>query len=211
MKYQTIIGIDPGKSGAISILVLNSNYVSVFDVPLKNDIKKKNKLVYDKEAMAAIMRPYAGQNTLVCIESVHSMPGEGSSSSFSFGRGLGLWEGIVAGLECDCEMVTPQTWKKHWPDELIVKPLPKPEILILTTKELKKLGKAKQVEFDETKKEYSRKKAKQKEAAKDAARLLASKIYPLLADKFKLKKHDGRAESLLIAERKRLEIENAKR
>lgn len=208
-KYNTIAGIDPGKSGAISILS-GANDAVVFDVPLKEEgVGKKKKKVYDIQAMAAILMPYAGSKTIVCCEAVHSMPGEGSSSSFGFGRGLGLWEGISVALGCDLEMITPQRWKKQWTDQLIVQPIPKPDILLLDKKEYKKLDKAKRVEFDEAKKEWSRKKTKAKEAAKDAARLLASTLYPDLKHLFELKKHDGRAESLLIAERKRLEIENA--
>jgi crossover junction endodeoxyribonuclease RuvC len=34
---------------------------------------------------------------------------------------------------------------------------------------------------------------------KDQSRLLATRLYPQLADKFKQKKDDGRAEALLIA------------
>lgn len=203
MNKEIFIGIDPGKSGAVSVIIPEKSYAEVFDVPLKHDVKKK-KTVYDTKAMADIIRPYAGQKTLVCIESVHSMPGEGSSSSFSFGRGLGLWEGIVAALECDCEMVTPQTWKKQWANDLIVKPEPKPDILTLTSQEIKKLGKNKVLEQKEANKEYNKRKAKHKESAKDAARALASTIYPKLSDKFLLKKHDGRAESMLIAERARI-------
>lgn len=184
----------------------------VYDVPLKDEGKGKNKKkVYDVQAMADLLRPYKGQKTLICIEQVHAMPGQGVTSMFGFGRGLGLWEGIAAGLNCQVEVVTPQSWKKQWADELMMGSVEKPEILGLSPQEIKKLGKQKQIEFDEAKKEYDRKKAKQKEVAKDAARLLASKLYPHLADKFELKKHDGRAESLLIAERKRLEIANGKR
>lgn len=206
-KINTIIGIDPGMGGGIS--VITEAGIQVFDVPLKNG--KKDKKVYDVHGMAELLRPYRGRKTIICIEQVHAMPGQGVTSMFGFGRGLGLWEGISAGLNFQVEIITPQSWKKQWADELLMGPIDKPEILDLTPQELKKLGKIKQAEFDEAKKEYSRKKAKQKEAAKDAARALASKLYPSLADKFELKKHDGRAESLLIAERKRLEIENGKR
>ena len=207
-----MIGVDPGKSGAVTILGIDRSFAQVFDVPLMIEKKgKKKKQVYNVQAMVDILRPFAGLTTLACIESVHSMPGEGSSSSFSFGRGLGLWEGIIAGLGCSYEMVTPQSWKKQWAEELLMTSISKPEILNLTPQAIKKLGKQKQIEFDEAKKEYGRKKAKQKETAKDAARQLASRLYPQLADEFVLKKHDGRAESLLIAERKRLEIENGTR
>lgn len=49
---------------------------------------------------------------LVYIERVHSMPKQGVASSFNFGMGYGLWQGIVAGLGWSMELVTPQQWMK---------------------------------------------------------------------------------------------------
>lgn len=206
-KISTIVGIDPGMSGGVT--VIQGDVISIFDVPLQQGVKSnKHKKVYNVQAMAEILRPFKGQKTLICIESVHAMKSQGVTSMFNFGRGLGLWEGITAGLNCKVEFFTPQTWKKQWATELLMVSDPKPDILKMTPQELKKAGKVKQAEFIEAKKEYSKKKAKQKEAAKDAARALAARLYPNLAEKFELKKHDGRAESLLIAEYKRLEIQN---
>jgi len=207
-KYTTIVGIDPGMGGAVTIMT-ESGLIDIFDVPLMEEGKGKNKKkVYDIISMSNIIRPHKGKKTIICIELVHAMPGQGVSSTFGFGRGLGIWEGIIAGLSCDKEVITPQRWKKQWADVLLMTSIEKPEILKSKPEQLKKMTKASKEEFLLAKKEYGRKRAKQKEAAKDAARLLASKIYPNLSDKFKLKKHDGRAESLLIAERKRLEITN---
>jgi len=42
---------------------------------------------------------------------VHSMPKQGVASSFSFGRGLGLWEGLLTGLDLPYQKVTPQRWQ----------------------------------------------------------------------------------------------------
>jgi crossover junction endodeoxyribonuclease RuvC len=46
------------------------------------------------------------------LEAVHSMPKQGVASSFSFGRGLGIWEGILSALAVPYVKVAPQTWKK---------------------------------------------------------------------------------------------------
>ena len=206
---STLIGIDPGMGGGITIIQGQS--IQTFDVPTKVEGKgKKAKDVYDKEGMAALLRPHAGRNTIVCLESVHAMPGQGVSSMFGFGRGFGLWEGICAAFDVNMDIVTPMKWKKTWPDRLIMPAVEKPEILKLTKQEVKKLTKTKKQEYDEAKKDYDRKKAKTKDEAKSAARLLASELYPNLSEMFKLKKHDGRAESLLMAEYKRLEILNGK-
>ncbi len=206
--YRTIIGIDPGINGGVTII--HDGIPKVFDVPTKIEEKaKKKKRVFDKEAMAALFRPYAGKDTLVCLELVHAMPGNGNVSMFGFGRGFGVWEGIIAAFEMGLDIIPPQRWKKTWTVELM-KSVEKPDGLDLTKEEIKKLSKTKKQEYDDLKKDFDQKKAKAKEEAKDSARLLAAKLYPHLAEMFKLKKHDGRAESLLIAEHKRLEILNVK-
>jgi crossover junction endodeoxyribonuclease RuvC len=48
----------------------------------------------------------------VGLELVHAMPGQGVTSMFSMGRGVGIWEGILAGLRIPFDTVTPQAWKK---------------------------------------------------------------------------------------------------
>jgi crossover junction endodeoxyribonuclease RuvC len=53
-----------------------------------------------------------GYNVHVYIEDVHAMPGQGVTSMFSMGRGLGMYEGIVAALKLPVHFVAPQTWKK---------------------------------------------------------------------------------------------------
>jgi crossover junction endodeoxyribonuclease RuvC len=41
------------------------------------------------------------------------MPKQGVASSFSFGQGLGMWQGIIAALGLPLEMPSPQRWKKE--------------------------------------------------------------------------------------------------
>ena len=41
------------------------------------------------------------------------MPKQGVSSSFCFGEGKGMWEGILAALNIPVELVSPQRWKKE--------------------------------------------------------------------------------------------------
>jgi len=209
-NYEYIIAIDPGITGGITIIDLKSGDVKVHGVPSLIEIKnKKNKKNYDIVAMADLLRPYSGNNTIAVIEKVYSMSGQGVTSMFNFGRGVGLWEGIFGGLGFDVEHVSPQTWKKQWAEELLVK-IPRPEEIKMTKLEYKKLSVKKQKEYDEIEKEWTQKKTKAKREAKDAARHLAQKLYPNLANEFKLKKHDGKAESLLLGERKRMEIKNAR-
>jgi len=112
-----IISIDPGITGAVAVLSdLTRDLIKVVDTPTQK-VKRngKNKTVYDTNAMAALLRPYAKMSNVrgVC-EAVHSMPAQGVSSSFNFGMGYGLWLGIMAGLDISYTTVTPQAWKKHF-------------------------------------------------------------------------------------------------
>ena len=110
---MTIIGIDPGLSGAIAIL--DGNVVELFDVPSTKITKgKTSKTDYLPYEMAATLRRYwlPNGNVHVFIEKVHAMPGQGSVSMFRFGEGYGLWLGIIAACGYPVTKVTPQAWKK---------------------------------------------------------------------------------------------------
>lgn len=106
------IGIDPGLSGAVAII--DGTEVKLFDAPTA-ETGKGTKRDYLIPNMAQIIRnavPYEEDSAFVVIEAVHSMPKQGVASSFSFGRGLGIWEGIVAAYAIPYAKVAPQTWKK---------------------------------------------------------------------------------------------------
>ena len=106
-------GIDPGLDGAICILL---------DIPKLEDTPtlivtggKKKKRVYNVGLMVQIIegiRRIGRKGLKVGLESVHAMPGQGVTSMFSMGHGLGLWEGILAAKAIPFEMISPQRWKK---------------------------------------------------------------------------------------------------
>ena len=112
------IGIDPGLSGAVGVLtdVLNTGVyaASVFDTPTVLVEGEKSKHKYLTTAMALLLKPFADrQDVLAVLENVHSMPKQGVASSFCFGEGKGIWEGILASFEIHTELVSPQRWKKE--------------------------------------------------------------------------------------------------
>lgn len=49
---------------------------------------------------------------LVALERQHAMPKQGLASTFSIGRGFGLWQGIVSALELPCLVVTASVWQR---------------------------------------------------------------------------------------------------
>lgn len=105
---MVIVGIDPGKKGAIAILD-NDNYC-VMDTPV---LKLGTKNTYDVPEMRNIIETIEYRNNCkVFIENVHAMPGQGVTSMFDMGYGVGLWIGIVSTLHLSLTQVTPQAWKK---------------------------------------------------------------------------------------------------
>ena len=203
-----IIGIDPGLGGALTIISgIENPKIQIFDTPtcdkiLKGKKKKKGKYQtkddYDKSAMADILRSSMGKNVIVSLEGVHAMPGQGSVSMFGFGRGTGIWEGIIAAFGFDLLIVTPTEWKKEWGDKLFVI---KPKAEKVSVAEFNKMTLAEKKQLERKEKETAKQKRDAKKAAKKAARDLASELYPHLASMFQREKDDGRAESLLMAER----------
>jgi len=100
------IGIDPGLDGAVAILWA-SGKIGLYRTPT---IKVGSRRQYRVGEMEGIFWAIK-QNSFAILESVHSMPKQGVASSFSFGRGFGLWEGILAALGIPYQLVAPQTWK----------------------------------------------------------------------------------------------------
>ena len=85
----------------------------VYDTPTAVVEGEKTKRRYLFGSMAALLRPYIGKDVLAVLENVHSMPKQGVASSFCFGEGKGVWEGILAAFEIPTELVSPQRWKKE--------------------------------------------------------------------------------------------------
>ena len=103
MKRTYAIGIDPGQTGAIAIFQLDEGeyYLnSIFDYA-------------DKDLFIPVLREISliENCTSVCIESVHSAPGQGVSSTFKFGANFGWWIGVLDALGYSYTLVTPQKWQ----------------------------------------------------------------------------------------------------
>lgn len=156
------VGIDPGLSGAIGI-ILDHGEARVKDMPiLKIEKKKKTKKgniafkrEIDKAGLVAILKPFVGYKVHIFLEKVGVMPGEGAVGAFSFGKGVGILEGVIAALELPVTMIHPATWKK---------------VMMSGSS-----GRD-----------------------KNAARLRCQELFPMVD--CSLVKHDGRAESVLLAE-----------
>lgn len=106
MKPITTIGIDPGVSGGIAwtnedgmrVEKMPDTIMGVWD--LICHIVNDSAMIYRHTEFRAY------------LEQVHSMPGQGVSSSFKFGNGFGHLEMALTAAGIPFERVTPQKWQK---------------------------------------------------------------------------------------------------
>jgi crossover junction endodeoxyribonuclease RuvC len=108
MRYYS--GIDPGLSGAVAIFTESGAFVTVFDMPTLT--LKNGKREIDAPALYAALLNYKILHAY--IEKVHSMHGQGVSSTFSFGQSLGIIKGVLAGSEIPFSLISPQRWKGNF-------------------------------------------------------------------------------------------------
>lgn len=109
------VGIDPGLDGAVArlgyIVQPVPDYNKVWDAPAARD--GKHRVLLPVEMRKILIEAASGQECIVFIEKVHSMPRQGVASSFNFGEGYGIWQGLIVGLGLRFEKVTPQRWQKE--------------------------------------------------------------------------------------------------
>jgi crossover junction endodeoxyribonuclease RuvC len=111
MRARISIGIDPGLSGGIAAINAGSlEVLEIMDTPV---ITSEGKRLYDIVGMADIIRHLSHfGDAVVILEQAQAMPGQGAVSTFSIGRSLGLWEGILAALDVPYRTVRPSVWTK---------------------------------------------------------------------------------------------------
>ena len=104
------VGIDTGLTGAVAFR--NDSSMKVFDTPtIKEEKRGKSRRIYDVKAMDRLFLPYTKIDVVVALELAHAFPGEGSVSSFRFGFGFGLYQGIIIAHGFELVVVSPRTWK----------------------------------------------------------------------------------------------------
>jgi crossover junction endodeoxyribonuclease RuvC len=104
-----IAGCDPGLGGAIAI-DSGHGILTVTDMPTYELSRGgKNKREIDPHSLAQLIITNIDH---MFIEQVGSMPGQGVSSVFAFGKSYGIIIGICAALKVPFTLVPPQRWKK---------------------------------------------------------------------------------------------------
>ena len=104
---KLFVGVDPGaSSGAWGIIDHHGKYWSCGDIPnADGQIKAR---MFRAELAQAIDR----QDAAICIEDVHSMPGQGVASTFKFGRAVGAINAVADMMFGVWHIVSPQRWKR---------------------------------------------------------------------------------------------------
>ena len=95
------VGIDPGKSGGIALVDWTGAILEVVKMPA------------EPLEVFTVLRDMVGNRgrTRVTLERVHSMPGQGVVSVFTFGRGFGGLEMALAALGQTPRLVEPARWQ----------------------------------------------------------------------------------------------------
>ena len=105
-----VMSIDPGLSGALAVFI-DDVLIDVVDMPtheLSRNGKAKRQIA--AADLAGIFTQHDPRH--VIVEKVSAMPGQGVTSMFSFGRSLGIIEGIIAAYNISVTFVTPGVWTK---------------------------------------------------------------------------------------------------
>lgn len=102
-----IVGIDPGKNGAIAVLDKEGKIISKQVMPkIANefDTNEFNKMVVN-----------IGLENIDCvaIEKVHALFGSSAGSTFEFGRMVGILEGVIVSHSLKHIMIDPKVWQKE--------------------------------------------------------------------------------------------------
>lgn len=109
-----IVGIDPGLKGGIAfyspteLLALRTPTV---EVPYVKKGKKRTRFDMDLDECRKLLQSQPISHAF--LEKVSAMPGQGVTGMFRFGQNLGQWQGLLAGMDIDYTLVTPQKWKRQ--------------------------------------------------------------------------------------------------
>lgn len=101
---MVFIGIDPGKTGSITVLDEKEGTVNITSMP---------KTIAEMQDVFDSICSNRNMNELYAVlEQVHSMPGQGVASCFTFGKAYGWLQAMLAAHHIKTIEITPQKWMK---------------------------------------------------------------------------------------------------
>lgn len=103
-------GIDPGKTGAFSVLIDGEPAIK-FPMPtIKIKAGKSEKTEWNEAGLCALLEEYRPDH--VFYEQAHAMPGQGVVSMFSVGAGYMMVRTALAALKIPSTEVPARRWQK---------------------------------------------------------------------------------------------------
>jgi crossover junction endodeoxyribonuclease RuvC len=111
-----VLGVDPGLKGGLAWVRYRTTtgtatLLTADAMPTVQAVKGKGTQGRVSGASLAHLLRMTATPDLAVIEAVSARPEQGVTSMFSFGRGLGVVEGVLAALGVPVEYLTPQTWR----------------------------------------------------------------------------------------------------
>ncbi len=115
---MTIIGVDPGISGALAFVPTCTLPPRVFDMPI-NKMKNGRNEVCARQ-LTKLIEAFAHPKSFAIVEAVGAhvyvdrfgmRRGQGAAASFAFGKSFGVLLGVLAALNVKAELVQPAVWK----------------------------------------------------------------------------------------------------
>lgn len=166
IQNDLFLGIDPGISGAWALID-------------SNKLICEAGLWHDRYDLIIELNKISKQIKSACLEKVHSMPRQGVSSTFTFGKATGYWVGLLESFAIPYVEVTPQKWQKAVLDACPTKQLKNP---------------------NETGKELSKRLKANRKMLKDYIASFVKRAFPDSREYLKLKKNYGIADAICMAE-----------
>jgi crossover junction endodeoxyribonuclease RuvC len=108
-----ILGVDPGINGGLAIIEIADAtapvLVECIDIPVVGTGAKERVDVAGIRTFIEAHKP-----ARAVIERAGTMPGQGISSGFKYGRAVGAIEATITLCSVPVEMVEPAIWKRFW-------------------------------------------------------------------------------------------------
>jgi crossover junction endodeoxyribonuclease RuvC len=106
-----VVGVDPGKTGAVVVIDTENLTASVFDMPII-PIGNGKRTEVDSFALYHLLDQFE-DITHAGMEDVWSNPNDGHVGAFSFGDSVGTIKGVLSAyVSSPIIRVRPQVWKK---------------------------------------------------------------------------------------------------
>lgn len=102
-----VLGIDPGIEGGWAILEDDGSLVSAGALPVAGAGAQR---MVSAALFRTVIEQYRPARAIV--ELVSAMPKQGVSSSFKFGRSVGVVEGVIGGANIPIQWVSAAKWKR---------------------------------------------------------------------------------------------------